>query len=107
LLLLGRDPLQLPTETWELSATFLLCSPSVTVPVLHLTLFEDRRARNLYPSPNIIEVIKTMRWTVHVERVGEMKKYIKVLVRKPEWKRPLGRPGCRREDNIRMDFRER
>jgi hypothetical protein len=30
----------------------------------------------------------------------------RVLVGKPEGKRPLGRPRCRREDNIRMDFQE-
>jgi hypothetical protein len=37
---------------------------------------------------------------------GEERKLYKVLVGKPEVKRPLGRPRCRWGDGIRMDFRE-
>ena len=37
---------------------------------------------------------------------GEGKGMYRVLVRKPEGKRPLGRPRCRWEDNIRMDLQE-
>jgi hypothetical protein len=36
----------------------------------------------------------------------EMRNANKILVGKPEGKRPLGRHRCRREDNIRMDLRE-
>jgi hypothetical protein len=38
--------------------------------------------------------------------MGEERKLYKVLVRKPEGKRPLGRPRCRWGDGIRMDLRE-
>jgi hypothetical protein len=38
--------------------------------------------------------------------MGEERKLYKVLMVKPEGKRPLGRPRCRREDGIRMDLRE-
>jgi hypothetical protein len=38
--------------------------------------------------------------------MGEERKVYKVLVGKPEGKRPLGRPRCRWEDEIRMDLRE-
>jgi hypothetical protein len=38
--------------------------------------------------------------------MGEMRNAYKILIRKPEGKRPLGRPRCRWEDNIRMDLRE-
>jgi hypothetical protein len=38
--------------------------------------------------------------------MGEERKVYKVLVGKPEGKRPLGRPRCRLEDEIRMDLRE-
>jgi hypothetical protein len=38
--------------------------------------------------------------------MGEERKVYKVLVRKPEGKRPLGRPRRRWEDGIRMDLRE-
>jgi hypothetical protein len=47
-----------------------------------------------------------MMWTGHVARVGQDKKVFKVLVGKPERKRPLGRPRRRWEDGIRMDLRE-
>jgi len=48
---------------------------------------------------------KRMRWAGHVARMGEERKVYKVLVGKPEGKRPLGRPRCRWEDGIRMDLR--
>jgi hypothetical protein len=38
--------------------------------------------------------------------MGEERQVYKVLVRKPEGKRPLGRPRRRWEDGIRMDLRE-
>jgi hypothetical protein len=47
-----------------------------------------------------------MRWAGHVARRGEERKVYKVLVGKPEGKRPLGRPRRRWEDWIRMDLRE-
>ena len=39
-------------------------------------------------------------------RIGEGRGVHRVLVGKPEGKRPLGRPRCRREDNIKMDLQE-
>jgi hypothetical protein len=47
-----------------------------------------------------------MRWAGHVARMGEERKVYKVLVGKPEGKRPPGRPRHRWEDGIRMDLRE-
>jgi len=47
-----------------------------------------------------------MRWAGHVERMGERKGVHRVLVGKPEAKRPLGRPMRRWEDNIKMDLQE-
>jgi hypothetical protein len=63
---------------------------------------------NLYSSPDIIRQVKSrqMRWVGHVACMGEERKLYKVLVGKPEVKRPLGRPRCRWEDGIRMDRRE-
>jgi hypothetical protein len=57
---------------------------------------------NLYSSPDIITQVKSrrMRWAGHVARMGEDRKVYKVLVGKPEGKRPLGRPRCRWEDGI-------
>jgi hypothetical protein len=47
-----------------------------------------------------------MRWAGHVARMGEEKGLHRVLVGKPEGKRPLGRPRRRWEDNINMNVRE-
>jgi hypothetical protein len=47
-----------------------------------------------------------MRWAGHVARMGEGRGVYRVLVGKPEGRRPLGRPRRRWEDNIRMDLRE-
>ena len=47
-----------------------------------------------------------MRWAGHVARMGEGRGVYKVLVGKPEGRRPLGRPRRRWEDNIRKDLRE-
>jgi hypothetical protein len=47
-----------------------------------------------------------MRWAGHVALMGDDRKVYKVLVGKPEGKRPLGRPRRRWEDGIRMDLRE-
>ena len=63
---------------------------------------------DLYCSPNIVLVIKwrRMRWAGHVARMGEERVMHRVLVGKPEGKRPLGKPRRRWVDNIRMDLQE-
>ncbi|KAJ4445733.1 hypothetical protein ANN_12418 [Periplaneta americana] len=62
----------------------------------------------LYSSPNIIRNIKPrrLRWAGHVARMGESRNAYRVLVGRPEGKRPLGRPRRRWEDNIKIDLRE-
>ena len=56
----------------------------------------------------IVRVVKSrrMRWTGHVARMGEGRGVHRVLVGRPEGKRPLGRPRRRWEDNIKMDLQE-
>ena len=77
----------------------------------HEVTGEWRKLRNeelydLYRSPNIVRVIKLRRrrWAEHVARMGESRGVYRVLVGKPEGKRPLGRSRRRREDNIKMDL---
>jgi hypothetical protein len=64
------------------------------------------RLHNVYASPNIIRVMNSrrIRWAGHVERVGDGRGAYRVLVRRPEGKRPLGRP--RWEDNIKINLKE-
>ena len=49
---------------------------------------------------------RRMRWAGHVARMGEDRGVHRLLVGKPEGKRPLGRPRRRWEDNIKMDLQE-
>jgi hypothetical protein len=60
----------------------------------------------MYSSPNIVQVIKSrrMRWAGHVAHIGERRGIDRVLVGKPEGKRPLGIPRHRWEENIKMDL---
>ena len=60
----------------------------------------------MYSLPNIVRVVKSrrMRWAGHVARMGEGRGVHRILVGKPEGKRPLGRPRRRWEDNIKMDL---
>jgi hypothetical protein len=67
----------------------------------------NEELHDLYSSPSIIRIIKTrrMRWACHVARMGKRNTY-RLLVKKPEGKRPLGRLRRRWVDNIRMDHGE-
>ena len=68
----------------------------------------NEELNDLYSSPNIVRLIKSrkMRWAGHVARMEEGRGVHKVLVGKPEEKRPLGRPRRRWEDDIKMDLEE-
>ena len=68
----------------------------------------NEELNDLYSSPNIVQVIKLrrMRWAGHVAHMGEKGGAYRVLMWKPEGKRPLERPRLRQEDNIKMDLRE-
>ena len=68
----------------------------------------NEEINDLYCSLNIVRVIKSrrMRWVGHVMRMGGGRGMYRVLVGKPEGKRPLGRPRHRWEDNVKMDLQE-
>jgi len=64
--------------------------------------------RDLYSLPNIVRAVKSrrIRWARHVARMGEGRVVHRVLVGKPEGKKPSGRPRRRWEVNIKMDLQE-
>jgi hypothetical protein len=68
----------------------------------------NEELRDLYSSPSIIRIIKSsrMRWAGHVARMGEKRNAYRLMVRKSEGKRPLGRSRRRWVDNIRMNLGE-
>jgi hypothetical protein len=73
-----------------------------------LRKLHNEELNGLYSLTNIVRVIKSrrMRWAGHVARMGEGRGVYRVLVGKPEGKRPLERPRRRWEDNVRMDLQE-
>jgi len=66
----------------------------------------NEELNDLYCSPNVMRVInlRRIRWAGHVACMGEMRGVYRVLVGKPEGRRPLGRPKLRWEDNIKVDL---
>ena len=68
----------------------------------------NEELNDLCSSPNIVRVIKwrRMRWAGHVARMGDRIVVFRVLVGKPEGKRPLGKPRRRWDDNIKIDIQE-
>ena len=68
----------------------------------------NEKLNDLYYLPNIVRIIKPRRtsWARQLARMGERRGVYRVLVGKLEGKRPLGRPRCRWEDNIKMNLQE-
>jgi hypothetical protein len=69
---------------------------------------DETKSVHKYSSPSIIRIIKSrrMRWAGHVARMMEKRHAYRLLVGKPEGRRPLGRLRRRWVDNIRMDLGE-
>jgi hypothetical protein len=68
----------------------------------------NEELHDLCSSPSVIRIMKwrRMRLAGHVARMGEKRNAYRLLVGKPEGKRPLGRPSRRWANNIRMDLVE-
>ena len=68
----------------------------------------NKELKDLYSLSSFVLVIKSrrMRWVAHVARMGEIRGVYRVLVGKPEGKRPLGKPRRRWEDNIKMHLQD-
>ena len=78
---------------------YLIFGPTNDEVTGKLRTLRNEELNGLYYSPNIVRVIKwrRMKWAEHVARMGE-RGVRRVLVGKPEGKRPLGRPRRRWED---------
>jgi hypothetical protein len=89
---------------WAFPVTSSLLGPNI----LQSRKLHNEELHSLYSSPSIVRVIKArrMRWAGHVARMGEVRGSYNILVRRPEGRRPLGRPRHRWEDNMKMDLRE-
>jgi hypothetical protein len=61
---------------------------------------------DLYSSPNIVRVIEPKKWAGHVARMGDSRGVYRMLMEKPERKRPFRRPSRRWEDNIKMSLHD-
>jgi hypothetical protein len=85
-----------------------ICGPKRDEVTGERTQLQSGELHNLYSSPDIIRQIKSreLRWAGHVARMGEGRNFNRVLVGKPEGKRPLERPIRRWEDGIGMGLRE-
>ena len=68
----------------------------------------NEELNDLYSLPNIIRIIKSrrMRWAGYVAHMGGERGAYRILVGRPEGRRPVGRPRRRWEDNIKMDLQE-
>jgi hypothetical protein len=71
-------------------------------------LLHSEEVHNLYSFPSILRTINSrrMRWIGHLARMGEKRNSYRILVGKPEGKKPLGRPRYRWVNNIKMNLRE-
>ena len=94
-----------PTAGWRMPLWYSAFTKSVYI---ILYLFMVYPLNDLYCLPNIVRVIKSRRmsWAGHVARMGDGRGFYRVLVGKPEGKRPLGRPRRWWEDSIKMDLQE-
>ena len=88
-------------RTWRLGE--VLTTPLRKKHILRIIhKLHNEELNDLYSLPNIVRVVKSrrMRWAGHVARMGEDRGVHRMLVGKPEGKRPLGRPRRRWEDYI-------
>ena len=92
----------IPKKLVNLMKVTLQDSKGVTVYSTSLSAVLDDVETNVCTTVNI----ESVRWAGHVTRMGEDRGVHRVLVGKPEGKRPLGRRRRRWEDNIKMDLQD-
>ena len=95
-------------EKYNCSVQLLIFGPKRDEVTGEWRKLHNEELSDLYSLPNIVRVVKSrrMRWAWHVVRMGEGSVVHRVLMGKPEGKRPMGRPKRRLENNIKMDLQE-
>jgi len=85
-----------------------ICGPKKEKGTGEWRKLHNEELNDLHSLPNIVPIIKSrrMRWAEHVARMGDRRGVYRVLMWKPEEKRPLGRLRLIQEDNIKMDLQE-
>ena len=73
-----------------------------------LRKLHNEEVNDLYPTPKIFRLMKARRmiWVGHLALMGQGTAVYRILLGKPEGKRPPGRTRCRWEDNIKMDLQQ-
>jgi len=93
---------------WMLLRPMMQSLENKHVVVSKIIIIHNEELNDLYASPNFVGAIKLrrMRWAGHVARMEEWRGVYRVLVGKPEGKRPLERPRRRWNDNIKKDLKQ-
>jgi hypothetical protein len=95
-------------RVFENRVLWRICGPKRDEVTMEWRKIHREELNDLHSSPSIVRVIKSrrMKWAEQVARIEESKGVCRVLVEKPEGKRPLGRPRRRWENNIKMVLQE-
>jgi hypothetical protein len=82
--------------------------PKVDEIIAYWRKLHNEELHNLYSSPDVIRMItsRRMRWESHIARMGKKRNAYRILVGKPEGKRPQGSPTHKWENNIKIGFRK-
>jgi hypothetical protein len=107
--LCGYETLSLTLRVFEIRVPSRIIGPKRDEVRGGWRKLHNEELHNLYSSPSIIRMIRSrrMRWEWYVARMGQKRNAYRILVGKPQGKRPLGKPRCSWADNIKMYLREK
>ncbi|KAJ4434035.1 hypothetical protein ANN_16354 [Periplaneta americana] len=101
----GKDPCRLSITAGVCRCRFIFRAEGRGLLVGFIPDVSSATAADIFMVSEVARLTR-LRWAGHVARMGESRNAYRVLVGRPEGKRPLGRPRRRWEDNIKMDLRK-